>query len=124
MDFLVHLPFRSNAKLRILPLGNNRVGVRFIMARVLMKILETKEVEGRKEASNYGKLEKSESLQIACFIKYRDDKMKEGETVGACRKHGKADKCVKIAFGRHKTDFEWSSSCCEYLTKYKKQNKF
>jgi hypothetical protein len=129
MDYFVHLPFCSNAELGILPLGNNRVGVRFFMARVLMKILETKEVEGRKEGrkegGNCGKLEKSESLQIACFIKhYRDEKMKEGETAGACRKHGKADKCVQIAFGRYKTDFEGSSSCCEHLTKYKKQNKF
>jgi hypothetical protein len=49
MDFLVQLPFRSNAKLGILRLGNKRVGVRFFMARVLMKILETKEMEGRKE---------------------------------------------------------------------------
>jgi len=109
-------------KLGILPLGNNRVGVRFFMASVLMKILETKEW---KEGSNCGKLEKSESLQISCFIKYyRDDKMKEGEKACACRNHGKAGKCVKIAFVRYKTDFEWSSSWCQYLTKCKKQNKF
>jgi len=50
--------------------------------------------------------------------------MKEGETAGACRKHGKADKCVQIAFGRYKIDFKGSSSCCEHLTKYKTQNKF
>jgi hypothetical protein len=50
--------------------------------------------------------------------------MKEGETTGACRKQRKADKCVKIVFARYKTDFEVSFSCCEYLTKYKKQNKF
>jgi hypothetical protein len=50
MDILVHLPFCSNVKTGILPLGNNRVGVRVFMARVLMKILETK--GGRmKEAS-------------------------------------------------------------------------
>jgi hypothetical protein len=78
-----------------------------------------------KEGRNCGKLEKSESLQIACFIKYyRDDKMKEGETAGAHRNYVKADKCVKIAFGRYKADFEGSSSWCQYLTKCKKQNKF
>jgi hypothetical protein len=55
---------------------------------------------------------------------YRDDKMKESETEGACRNHGKAVKCAKIAFGRYKNDFEGSSSCCQYLTKRKKQNKF
>jgi len=50
MDFLVHLPFCSNVKTGILPLGNNREGVKFFMARVLKKVLETKG-GGRKEAT-------------------------------------------------------------------------
>ena len=48
-DFLVYLAFCSNVQPAILPLGNNTVGVRFLMTRALMQILENEEVEGRKQ---------------------------------------------------------------------------
>lgn len=64
---MVHPPFRSNAKLGILSLGNNRVGVRFFMARALMKILETKEVDGRKEGMK--QLRKTKKNQNLCKLR-------------------------------------------------------
>lgn len=54
-----------------------------------------------KEGSNCRKLDNQNLCKFHALIKYyRGNKMKEGVMPGACRKHGKADKCVKIAFGR------------------------
>jgi hypothetical protein len=57
---------------------------------------------------------------------YYGDKVKKGEMAGACRKHGKAEKCVKFVFGRPdiKLILRRAFSHCEYLTKYEEQNNF